>query len=76
MVHDLLLEMVDLYALRALPADEERTLEHHMQSCPSCERELDTAISVAAAIIPDSEPPHHLWDRIVAELDSFPITGV
>lgn len=75
-VHDLLLEMVDLYALRALPTAEERDLEHHMGACPSCELELDTAIAVVAAMIPDSDPPNHVWDRILAELGSLPITGV
>lgn len=69
MVHDRLLEMVDLYALDALPAGEETELERHMDGCPSCEAELATALSVTAALIPDSEPPDHVWDRIVSELD-------
>jgi hypothetical protein len=74
--HDLLFEMVDLYALRALAALEESDLEHHMASCPLCQIELDAAIAVAAALIPDSAPPIHLWDRVVAELESFPSNGL
>jgi anti-sigma-K factor RskA len=63
MVHDRLLEMVDIYALDALPTGEETKLERHMDGCPSCEAELATALSVTAALIPDSEPPDHVWDR-------------
>lgn len=76
MAHDPLLEMVDLYALRALPAFEERNLRHHMGSCPSCQLELDAAIAVVAALIPDCDPPKRLWDRIVAELESLSGNGV
>lgn len=76
MTHDLLFEMVDLYALRALPAYEEGDLEHHMGSCPLCQLELDAAIAVAAALIPDSAAPIHLWERIVAELESLTIDGL
>ena len=75
MTHDLLFEMVDLYALRALPVYEEGDIEHHMGSCPLCQLELDAGIAVAAALIPDSAPPSHLWDRIVAELESLAGNG-
>ena len=76
MAHDPLFEMVDLYALRALPTYEARDLEHHMGSCPLCQLELDAAIAVVAALIPDSAPPRRLWDRIVAELESLADNGL
>lgn len=71
MLHDRLIEMVDLYALDALPADEQTQLERHMEGCLSCDAELTAAMTVTAALIPDSEPPNHVWDRIVTELDSM-----
>jgi anti-sigma-K factor RskA len=73
MVHDRLLEMVDLYALDALPPEEQIEVERHMEGCPACEAELADALSVTAALIPDSEPPNHVWDRIVWELDAGPV---
>jgi hypothetical protein len=71
MVHDRLLEMVDLYALDALPSEEMTEVERHLHGCPACEAELADALSVAASLIPDSDPPNHVWDRVVSQLDSL-----
>lgn len=68
-VHDRLLEMVDLYAVQALSVDEEIALERHLNGCPVCEAELATALSVTTTLIPDAEAPRHVWERIVVVLD-------
>lgn len=70
-VHDRYFELVDMYALDALPIEEENELERHVRGCSQCEAELATALSVTAALIPDSEPPNHVWDRIVSELSAL-----
>jgi quercetin dioxygenase-like cupin family protein len=43
-------ELVPLYVLRALPADETRLLEAHVTSCLECQRELESLRPVADSL--------------------------
>ena len=64
-----MLDLVELYALDSLEDGERYRFELHLDGCPLCQSQLDIALSVSAALVPDGDPPHHVWDRIVAELD-------
>jgi Anti-sigma-K factor rskA, C-terminal/Putative zinc-finger len=57
------------YALGALDPDEARSLEQHLESCPSCVgrlRWLQPAAELVPASVPQLSPPSALRDRLVA----------
>ena len=64
-----MLELVELYALDALEHGERRLFESHLDSCWICPSELNHALTVTAALVPDSDPPAQVWDRIESVLD-------
>lgn len=68
MDHDRILELVPLYALDALEADESREVESHLETCQVCVAELDLHQSVTAGFVADESAPSHVWDRIGAEI--------
>lgn len=69
MTHTELLDLVELYALDALEAAEAAEFEHHVEECGFCKGQLAAALTVSAALVSDAEPPNHVWDRIVAEIE-------
>ncbi|MDX1469182.1 MAG: anti-sigma factor [Acidimicrobiia bacterium] len=69
MIHEAVAEMIELYALHALEADEERWVESHLEGCDECEFKLAAALTTTAAFVEDSAPPNHVWDQIVREIE-------
>ena len=70
-----MLDLVELYALDSLEDGERYRFEAHLHGCPLCQSQLDIALSVSASLVPDGDPPQHVWDRIVAELEQEERTG-
>lgn len=66
--HDTLAQMVELRALDALEDHELKEFDAHLGECEICQLQLAEARSIAAALVPDSAAPDHMWDRIVADL--------
>jgi anti-sigma factor ChrR (cupin superfamily) len=62
------LEQVAVYALQALPPQEARSLELHIESCPECHEELRSMRSVVDSFSawPTDvlRPSTSLWDRL------------
>ena len=67
--HETIHEFVDLYALDALEDRELTTFESHLETCDDCQANLREARDALAALVPDQEPPTHLWSRIESALD-------
>jgi len=59
-IHDL----VALYALDALDAEERDGFERHLQSCADCEASLAEHRSAATALVPDQPSSDATWERI------------
>lgn len=70
MSHDQVAELLPLYALDALERDEHLLVEAELGVCDSCREELRSYQTVASALVPQESSPDHVWDRIVAILDS------
>lgn len=68
-VHETLTDLVDLYALDALTGSELRSFESHLDVCETCCHDVDFAHSITASLVPDSDPPQGVWERIIAELE-------
>jgi hypothetical protein len=68
MGHDQLVDLVPVYALDALEGPELADLERHLAGCDECQAVLADHLEVAASLVPDEAAPHHVWDRIVAEI--------
>jgi anti-sigma-K factor RskA len=69
MTHNEMMQLVDLYALDALEFHEATEFEAHLPECESCQMELAEARTVTAALVADSAPPTHVWDRILADIE-------
>ncbi|HEY5890827.1 MAG TPA: anti-sigma factor [Acidimicrobiia bacterium] len=61
-------ELVELYALDALVGREFDEFESHLEFCEPCQSQLAVALNVTASLVPDSDPPTHLWDLISDEI--------
>lgn len=73
--HDELKEMLGVYALDALDADERRQLETHLSTCRACRAELGEHLETLAAFTDDDdELPHGVWERISTSLEEQPPT--
>lgn len=77
MTHDEIGEMLGVYALDALDADERQEVDDHLASCPRCRAELAAHREVAALLgnpIGDAPAvaPDEVWDRIAASLQDEP----
>jgi anti-sigma-K factor RskA len=57
-------ELVALYALDALDAEERDGFESHLQSCADCETSLAEHRSAATALVPDAPASDATWERI------------
>ncbi len=77
MTHDEIEEMLGVYALDALDADERQEVDDHLATCPRCRAELAAHREVAALLgSPAGDAPavapENLWDRITASLQDEP----
>ena len=67
--HDEVSEMLAIYSLDALPADEAALVEQHLADCRRCQADLASLREVAGLLAGSAtSPPEELWDRIAAEL--------
>ena len=71
-LHEQMLDLVDLYALDALEGAELSEFESHLGACELCQQSLAHALTLTAALVGDTDPPNHIWDRIVEEIDPLP----
>ncbi len=67
-------ELAGIYALDALPEDEQARFEEHLEACAACQREVaelqDTMAGLAE--LTEQPPPSGLKDRVLAEIDEVP----
>jgi anti-sigma-K factor RskA len=57
-------DLVALYALDALDAEERDSFERHLQDCAECEASLAENRSTATALVPDEPASAATWERI------------
>ena len=57
-------DLVALYALDALDAEERDDFERHLQSCADCEASLEEHRSATTALVPDTPASDATWERI------------
>lgn len=69
MTHDQLLDLTPLYALDALPPEESREFEEHLDDCQACQDELDQHLGTMASLIPDQPAPQAVWERIADSIE-------
>ncbi|MGD0873590.1 MAG: anti-sigma factor [Acidimicrobiales bacterium] len=77
MTHDEIEEMLGVYALDALDADERQDVDDHLATCPRCRAELAAHREVAALLgnstgDTPAAAPDDLWQRIAASLQDEP----
>ena len=77
MTHDEIEEMLGVYALDALDAQERQEVDDHLASCPRCRAELAAHREVAALLgnpVGDAPAiaPEDVWDRIASSLQDEP----
>jgi anti-sigma-K factor RskA len=69
MSHEEQIALLPLYAIHSLTSVETAEIEEHLETCSQCRAELDGYHATAAALIPDSEAPASVWERISAGVD-------
>lgn len=68
--HETIEELLGAYALDAVDHDERRLVQDHLAQCSICRNELEEHREVAALLVGDAvEPPRHVWDRIVGQIN-------
>lgn len=73
--HDSIRELLAIYALDALDADESAQVEAHVSGCDGCREELDGHLAVASLMGAQSieaDVPDSLWNRVQAEIAPQP----
>jgi anti-sigma factor RsiW len=69
MTHEEAHDLLAVFALDAVEADEYEEIEAHLVTCPRCRAELDALRDVAAALGNSVEPlPEGLWSSIASRL--------
>jgi hypothetical protein len=66
--HELLQELVPLYAIDSLEGDERYAVRTHLHSCDSCLGDLARYSAVTSEMVPDEPAPHHGWERIASAI--------
>jgi anti-sigma-K factor RskA len=66
--HNLLHELIPLYALDSLEGDELHAVRTHLDSCDACLRELARYAAVTSQFVPDEPAPTHGWERIASAI--------
>ncbi|MGH3114717.1 MAG: zf-HC2 domain-containing protein, partial [Gaiellaceae bacterium] len=73
--HEAVEDLLGAYALDAVPEDERRLVEEHLDVCEACRREVMEHRETVALLSGGSTAPAGGWDRIAAELEpSSPVT--
>ena len=71
--HEELIDLLAVYALDAVDADERAVVEEHLRVCPRCRAELAEHREVTALLAHTGAPaPEQVWDRIARSLDEAP----
>jgi len=74
-VHEQFAEDLPLYALGTLSEDERFALERHLETCPSCRRELEVMrgdLAVVALSTTGPKPPARSRERLLAAIAEQP----
>ena len=71
-------ELAGIYALDALPEDEQARFEEHLEQCAACRREVAETQDTMAGLaeLTEQAPPVGLKDRVLAEIDEVPQAAV
>ena len=68
--HDQVAELLGVYALDAVDADERDAVDEHLAGCPRCRAELREHLEVASILGDEGAPaPAGIWHRIADEID-------
>ncbi len=67
--HETIHEYIDLYALDALEGEELAEFERLVQGREDYAEKIQVAREALAALVPDQDPPTHLWSSIESALD-------
>ena len=71
--HDDIRDLLAVYALDAVDADEAETIELHLRDCPRCRAEVADHRETASALATGHEPaPLRMWDNIAGQLEAAP----
>lgn len=66
-------ELLGVFALNAVDADERNLVEAHLAECPKCRAEVADHVLVATTLgNQGGDAPDGVWDRIIGELDQAP----
>lgn len=66
-------ELLGVYALDAVDADERAEIEAHLADCPRCRAEVDAHREVASHLAaPGTPPPDEVWQRIAGAIEGRP----
>lgn len=66
--HNLLHELIPLYALDSLEGNELRAVRTHLGSCDPCRRELARYAAVTSQLVPNEPAPTLGWERIASAI--------
>ncbi|HUR76853.1 MAG TPA: anti-sigma factor [Acidimicrobiales bacterium] len=73
--HDDIRDLLAVYALDAVDADEAEAIDAHLPTCPRCRSEVADYREAASALATAHEPvPLQLWDDLAAQLVTAPPT--
>lgn len=71
--HEELKELLGVYALNALDADERRQVEEHLSKCRACTQELSDHLETLAAFTDEDETlSADVWQRVSMSLEEAP----
>lgn len=71
--HEELKELLGVYALNALDADERRQVEGHLSNCRACTQELSDHLETLAAFTDEDETlSSDVWQRVSMSLEEEP----
>ncbi len=73
--HSRIQELIPLYALDALEANEVAEIETHLKACETCATELDSGRAVTSMLVADDPAPDHVWGRIEAAIATSGSSG-
>jgi anti-sigma factor ChrR (cupin superfamily) len=69
-------DMVSVYLVGALPADERREMEAHLRSCPHCQQELQQLQPTVDSLVDwptdVTRPSRDLWQQLESRIASGP----
>lgn len=74
--HEQLRELIPIYALGAVEADESDHVEAHLDVCGECRDELSVHITTAAALDGRQPPPARVWEQVTARIDEHRVAQV